>query len=94
MNPKYKIKIKIMRTKFKKKINHNYGFKYEIDNKSKFDKRIKNKNFLKKWGWNFEWQGWILREGKRKRKSKILSAKHYRINKIYSLEAGRCRMCR
>ena len=48
MNPKYKIKIKIMRIKFEKKINHNYGFKYEIDNKSKFDKRIKNKNFLKK----------------------------------------------
>jgi hypothetical protein len=31
-----------MKTRFKKITNHNYGFNSEIENKLKFDKKVKN----------------------------------------------------
>ena len=37
-----KLKLKIMRTIFEKITNHDYGFKDEIENKLKFNKRAKN----------------------------------------------------
>jgi hypothetical protein len=42
MNPKQKIKIKRMITKLKK--NNAYGSRDEIENKLKFDKKVKNQN--------------------------------------------------